>query len=278
MLPPIADRFVAGETDAEAIETAIQVNQDGIGAILNLLGEHYTDLEPVDEDAEAYRNLLRDIDRAGIDGCISVKPTQLGLDIDEDVFDERLGDIVDTAHELDGFVWIDMEGSDTTEATIAAFERMAERHPRGVGVCLQSNLRRTASDIDRLADVAGKIRLVKGAYREPAEIAYQDRSTVDERYRADLERLFRTRDWGVAVGSHDPAMIEHAQRLHAVHGTEMEFQMLMGVRGDAQRDLARTYPTYQYIPYGSRWFSYFSRRVLERTENATFALRAIVGR
>ena len=278
MLPPIASRFVAGETAAEAIEHAFQANKDGLGVIINLLGEHYTEIGPVREDTATYTGLIDDIERTGIDACISIKPTQLGLDIGEGVFREHLGEIIDRATAADAFVWIDMEGSETTDATIEAFEAMADRHGHGVGLCLQSNLKRTAADIERLASVPGKIRLVKGAYREPPEIAYQDSSRVNERYRADLEALVRSHDAGVAVGSHDPAMIQYAQDLHAIHGTPLEFQLLMGVRPDTQRALAEDYPTYQYVPYGSRWFSYFSRRVLERTENLTFAARAILGR
>lgn len=278
MLPPIAGRFVAGETAAEAIEHALGLNDQGLGAILNLLGEHYTDRTPVRDDTDAYLGLIDDIARADVDGCISVKPTQLGLDIGEDVFREHLGQIVEAAATADVFVWIDMEGSETTEATIDAFESMVDRAPWGVGLCLQSNLKRTAGDIERLAPLEGKIRLVKGAYRESPEVAYRNAARVDERYRADLESLFRSRNEGVAVATHDPAMISHAKDLHAIHGTGMEFQLLMGVRPEVQRELAAEYRTVQYVPYGSRWFSYFTRRVLERTENATFAARAILGR
>ena len=278
MLPPIAGRFVAGETTAQAVDHALHTNDEGLGVIFNLLGEHHTDPAEAWADTAIYRGLITDIARQEIDGCISVKPTQLGLDIGEELFREQLTEIIQAAREADVFVWIDMEGSETTEATVTAFEDMAERYPRGVGVCLQSNLHRTAGDIERLSSIEGKIRLVKGAYREPREIAYRDANRVNERFRADLESLFRTRDWGIAVGSHDPAMVEHAKNLHAVHGVPMEFQLLMGIRSDAQRELASDYPTYQYVPFGTRWFSYFSRRILERSENATFAIRALLGR
>lgn len=278
MLPPIARRFVAGETAAEAIDRAIERNDEGIGAIVNLLGEYYTAREDIQRDTEAYLGLIQDIDRGNLDACISIKPTQLGLHTSEALFTEQLERIVRAGSEANVFVWIDMEGSNTTEPTIQAFEELADQFPRQVGVCLQSNLRRTGEDIKRLASVPGKIRLVKGAYREPAERGYQKKSSVNERYRADLAALFRHREWGIAVASHDPDMIGYAKDLYEVHGTPMEFQLLMGVREDAQRELARTYPVYQYIPYGPRWFSYFKRRVLERSENAMFAARAILGK
>lgn len=278
MIPPIANRFVAGETAAEALEHVRELNESGLGAIVNLLGEHYTDRETVDEDTAVYLGLVEDIARENLDACISVKPTQLGLDLGETFFREQLKRIVADAREADVFVWIDMEDAATTEPTIAAFETAADTYPRGLGLCLQSNLRRTPDDIERLSGVPGKIRLVKGAYRESEQIAHRSAKRVNEAMRANLEALFRTRDWGIALGSHDPAMIEHAQQLHDVHGTPVEFQMLMGVRPEAQAELAADYEVYQYIPYGPRWFSYFSRRVLERTDNAKFALRAVLGR
>lgn len=278
MIPPIANRFVAGETSPEAIEHVVDLNDRGVGALVNLLGEHYEERSDVVADTEVYLDLLGDFARADLDACVSVKPTQLGLDIDPDLFREQLTRIVDTARACDGFVWIDMEGSSTTEATVAAFEAMTDRYPTGVGVCLQANLRRTAEDVERLAGRPGRIRLVKGAYREPLEIAYRDAADVNERFRTLLETLVREHDGGIAVGSHDPAMIEYAQQLDAVHDPDLEFQLLMGVRSDARDALATEYPVYEYVPFGPRWGSYFFRRVIERSENAKFALRAILSR
>jgi proline dehydrogenase len=172
-----------------------------------------------------------------------------------------------------------MEDSATTDATLDAFVDVAREFDGGVGVCVQANLRRTREDLARLADVPGKVRLVKGAYDEPASIAYTDREAVDEAYREDLRFCFRAYDGGIAVGSHDPEMIDLATDLHDRYGTPFEIQMLMGVREDAQRELAAAgYDVLQYAPFGSKWFSYFSRRVRERRENLAFALRAIAGR
>ncbi len=276
MIPPVADRFVAGETVAEALEHTRQLQRDGVGAILNLLGEHYTTPEPAAEDAAAYRRLVADIGRTDLGARVSVKPTQLGLGIDRETFEENLASIVETAREEGVFLWIDMEDSTTTDATLDAFERSVAEHPK-MGVCLQANLRRTPADIDRLAETGGSIRLVKGAYDEPLSTAYQGRAAVDAAYEDCLERLFRGHEGTVAVGSHDPRMINRALALHREHGTPVEIQMLMGVRDRAQRDLATQWPVYQYIPYGGRWLSYFSRRVAERRENLSFALRAVIG-
>lgn len=277
MIPPVANRFVAGEGPAEAIDHVLALNGRGVGGIVNLLGEHYEDPVDVSADTETYLDLLTDIDRGGLEACISVKPTQLGLDIDRSLFREQLVRIVDAARKRDVFVWIDMEGSGTTQATVNAFDAMMDRYPHGVGVCLQANLHRTTEDVNRLLGRPGRIRLVKGAYREPRAIAHRDMEDVNAAFREHLETLLGGHDERVAVASHDPAMVAYAQQLAVVHGGDLEFQLLMGVRSDMRDDLARSYPVYEYIPFGARWRSYFVRRVLERTENAKFALRAILG-
>ena len=279
MIPPIARRFLAGESVPEALEHARVCNEDGLAVILNLLGEHYDDPAAVRADVDAYLALLDDVADSELDACISVKPSQIGLDISPDLFEEQYREIVARAHELDAFVWCDMEAADTTDATLDAFESIAEAYPWSVGQCLQSNLKRTRDDLERLVDVPGMIRLVKGAYDEPAAIAYTDKTDVDAAYREGLRFLFEHRTRGVAVGSHDPAMIALADRLARKHGTDYEVQLLMGVREAAQRDLAaQGVDVHQYAPYGDKWLSYFYRRLRERKENLTFAARAITGR
>ncbi|QCS41547.1 proline dehydrogenase family protein [Natrinema versiforme] len=276
MIPPIANRFVAGESPAEALEHVRGLNENDVKAIVNLLGEHYDHRDPVEADAAEYRRLVADIAGSGLEACISVKPSQLGLDIGEDVFRSELADIVDAAADHGVFVWIDMEDHTTTDATLDAFEALARDHGGGVGICLQANLRRTRADVKRLADVPGKVRFVKGAYDPPADVAYTDGARIDQEYRDLLEYAFEHDDGGIAVGSHDPAMIEHATALHERYGTDFEIQMLMGVREEAQYELAGEYEVWQYVPYGDRWKSYFYRRVMERRENLRFALRAVL--
>jgi len=277
MLPPIADRFVAGETLDSALEHAASINQTGVNAILNHLGEHYDRPAPTESDRDTYLDLLDAIDDRGLDAVVSAKPSQLGLGLGEDLFRNNLRAIVKRADAVDGFVWLDMEDHTMTDATLDAFEAFSTAYGGRVGVCVQSNLKRTRSDLERLTACPGKIRLVKGAYDEPGSIAYTSRREVNERYRGDLELAFRTFDSGVAVGTHDPVMIDHAISLSEEYGTPFEFQLLMGVREAEQRRLATEgYEVWQYAPFGPRWLSYFWRRVRERKENLFFALRAIV--
>jgi proline dehydrogenase len=287
MIPPIASNFVAGETPEAALAHVQDLNDRGVAGILNLLGEHYEERPPADEDAEAYIDLVEMISNHDVDACVSVKSSQIGLDIGDDVFQENLARIVEAANapaatDEDGtgtFVWIDMEDHETTDVTLDAFERHTLETDGNVGVCVQANLKRTRDDLERLAELPGKVRLVKGAYDEPAEISYKKKARVDESYRDCLAYMFEAFDDGIAVGSHDPAMIEYAAELHEEYGTPYEVQMLTGVRESAQFDLAESddVRVYQYIPYGSKWFSYFYRRIRERKSNALFALRAIVG-
>lgn len=277
MLLPVARNFVAAEEAPGALSHVEDLNRDGIGGILNLLGEHYDDPSEATADADAYIDLIEAIDDADLDCCVSVKPSQIGLDLGDNVFRTHLERIVDAGVEHDVFVWIDMEDHTTTDVTLDAFERHARETDGNVGLCIQANLKRTRADVERLADVPGKVRFVKGAYDEPKRVAYTKKEQVNEAYRDLLAFAFETFDDGIAVGSHDPEIIEYVERLSEVHDTPFEFQLLMGVREDAQRDLAAEYEVYQYVPYGPKWLSYFYRRVRERKENALFALRAVVG-
>jgi proline dehydrogenase len=278
MIPPIASRFVAGESVPEVLDHVRSVNDRELRAIVNLLGESHTTRAAVAADADTYRTLIEDIAGSNLEACISVKPTQLGLSIGADVFRDTLGDLVSVAAAHDIFVWIDMERHETVDATLDAYESLVRDHDGGLGVCVQANLRRTRADVERLAPLPGKVRFVKGAYDEPASIAYQETAVVDQQYKDLLTYAFDAFDDGIAVGSHDPAMIEHAISLHETHGTPFEIQMLMGIREEAQTDLAQEYDVWQYVPYGSGWLPYFWRRVLERKQNLEFALRAVLGR
>ncbi|WP_363467874.1 proline dehydrogenase family protein [Halogeometricum borinquense] len=278
MIPPIASRFVAGETSAAALDHTRKVNKDGVKVILNLLGEHYHERAPADADAAAYLELIEDVGNSELDACVSVKPSQIGIDVGDDVFRENYLRIAEKGAEHDVFVWCDMEDADTTDVTLDVFEEAAREYDGGVGQCVQANLKRTGDDLERLADVPGKIRLVKGAYDEDPEISYKQKSKVNEKYEEYLEFLFEEYVGRVAVGSHDPKMISAAEELANEYDRDYEVQMLMGVRDNAQRELAAEgTEVWQYAPYGDKWFSYFYRRARERKENALFALRAIVG-
>jgi proline dehydrogenase len=277
MIPPVANNFVAGEDAEAALSYVSGINERGIRGILNLLGEHYDSPDDAEADARAYVDLVDAIDERNLDCTVSVKPSQIGLNVSEEAFRENLGTVVDRATERGVFVWVDMEDHGTTDATLDAFETYARETGGDVGVCVQANLKRTGEDLERLADVPGKVRLVKGAYDEPRSVAYRDRAVVDEKYREYLAFMFREFDDGIAVGSHDLSMVRRAADLYREYRTPFEVQMLMGVREDVQEELVGKMPVYQYIPYGPRWLSYFYRRVRERKENALFALRAVLG-
>jgi proline dehydrogenase len=277
MIPPVASKFVASETPGGALDHVAVLNRRNVSGILNLLGEHYHDPASAISDTNAYLELIDEIAATDVDACVSVKPSQIGLDIGDAEFEANLTKIADRGAEHGIFVWVDMEDHATTDVTLDVFESLARHHDGGMGLCVQANLKRTREDLERLADVPGKVRLVKGAYDEPAEIAYKRKERVNEVYREHLEYMFEQFEDGIAIGSHDPAMIAHVRDLHRTYGTPYEVQMLMGVRTDAQYELASDDVTvYQYIPYGNRWMSYFYRRLRERRENALFALRAIV--
>ncbi|MFB6113911.1 MAG: proline dehydrogenase family protein [Halodesulfurarchaeum sp.] len=277
MIPPVADRFVAGETPQSALRHTDSLSRDGIGAILNLLGEHYTDSSRARADRESYRTVLDEIARTGRSVGISVKPSQLGVLIGESTFRENLRAVVSTANSHSLPVWIDMEDHTTTDATLDAYVDLVTEFDGGLGVCLQSNLERTRDDLERVSGLPGAIRLVKGAYDEPRNIAYRRPERVNEQFTSHLEYLFEEGDTGIAIGTHDPAMIDFALSRQEEYGTPVEFQFLMGVREDEQRRLAEQgIDVVQYVPYGSKWASYFYRRLRERKQNVLFALRAVL--
>ena len=270
MLPPVVDQFVGGETEPGVLEHARQLNQDGIGAIVNRLGEHYTDRMQPAADARRYQRLAASIDDAGLRARLSVKPTQLGLDDSEEYFRENLAAVVEYAADHDVFVWIDMEDHTTVDATLDAYEALASEYDT-VGVCLQANLKRTGRDLDRLAAVGGRVRLVKGGYTPPESVTVPD---VDTAMREHVRTAFETLEL-VGIGSHDPAMVSLAADLSETYDTDYEIQMLAGVRSTAQRELAAHHDVWQYVPYGTEWASYFYRRLAERKQNAALAVRAI---
>lgn len=275
MIPPVANNFVAGETIESALERAAELESREITAILNRLGEHYDTAQPALEDTREYVELIGEIEKHGLDACISVKPSQLGLDVDEDLFAQNLDRVAAEAADNDVFLWIDMEDHTTTDATIDAYERLVDAHPGNVGVCLQANLRRTKSDLSRIGNCDGKIRLVKGAYDEPDGISYGVKQEIDDAYRELIRSALTTHTTGVAIGSHDESMVDLANQIASEHDTEHEVQMLMGVREEYQTELAGDRDVYQYVPYGDAWLSYFYRRLRERSENMEFAARAI---
>jgi proline dehydrogenase len=230
-------RFMPGEDPEAALVAAEAFGREGIGTLFTRLGENVTDRAAADAVAEHYLDFLERIRGRGIDGEISIKPTQLGLDFDEERCFEHLVRLADRAADVGGEVWIDMESSPYVDRTIGLYERLRRAHPN-VGICLQAYLKRSADDVQRLLPLGPSIRLVKGAYDEPAAIAHRGRRAVDANFLAlsvtmvEASRKGRVR---IGLGTHDVRLVEqvaeHARAL-GVPKTDFEFQMLYGIRVD----------------------------------------------
>lgn len=276
--PPfaLARRFVAGETLPEAIEAARSLNRRGLLVSLDILGENVRERAEAEAARAAYVQLLDEIARTGVDANISIKLTMLGLDQDEAFCEANLRCVLEVARERGNFVRIDMEGSRYTAATLEIFHRTFVDFRREVGVVVQSYLRRTAADVEHLIEVGARVRLVKGAYKEPATVAFVSREEVNRSYDELMERLLSSGNYP-AVATHDDARIERARTFaveRRIPKTAYEFQMLYGVRRGLQEALARDgHPVRTYVPYGRDWFPYFYRRLRERKENVAFVLR-----
>src|SRR5712691_37992 len=275
LLLRLARQWVAGEAMEDAIRVAKDANARGIDALVNHLGEHYREKAPVEETAREYLRILAAMRFEGIRGTVSLKPTQFGVLIEKGYALSQMLPVLDAAKADGRVLWLDMENAHTTDDTIWIGERLLERYDR-VGICVQANLKRTADDIERLIREKARIRLVKGAYKETADIAYRTRADIDRAYLVHLETLFRrARDF--AVGSHDGRMIRRALELAQEHPTPFEFAMLQGVRDPLKREMVeRGHHVSEYIPYGPNWLPYFSRRLRERPRNIITMIRSFV--
>jgi len=269
-----ASRFVAGETIDEAIATVRDVNTSNLSASLDLLGESVLHVEEAQRACRTYLDLLDRIHSAQANANVSVKLTQMGLDIDEQVCVNNMRSIIGKARQYGSFVRIDMEQSTYTAKTLQLFADVL--HPEfgnSVGVVLQSYLRRTAADVDAMIALGARVRLCKGAYKEPEDVAFPDKRDVDANYIACMERLLeRGRYPGIAT--HDVKIIDHAQafvRKNGIGAERFEFQMLYGVRRDLQYRLRREgYNMRVYVPFGTHWYPYLMRRLAERPANIAF--------
>jgi proline dehydrogenase len=284
----VALRFVAGETVDEAVAVVKRLNAQGIKATLNHVGESVTTQAEATQAAGEFQELLRRIAAEKLDSSISVKPSHLGLAFGPDFYYETIADIVQTARQYGLLVEIDIEGSADVEATLTVCERLWQTFGNGIRQALQAYLFRTPADIQRLVElgIPPNIRLVKGAYEESPDEAYQDRQEIIMAA-IRLMELFLTPsavEFGayLALGSHDPVLIENLLRETTVRGIardKFEIQMLLGVRRDEQQRLARLgYQVRVYVPYGPAWYPYFMRRLAERPANLLFILRALFGK
>jgi proline dehydrogenase len=271
-----ARRFIAGETVADAIAAARAVEARGMLISLDLLGESVATLAAADVATGGYLDVIDAIITSGIERNISLKLTQLGLDVDKASAIDNLRKILERAAAAGFFVRIDMESSEYTEVTLEIFETLWGHGYRQMGVVLQSALLRSEQDLPRMNALGARVRLVKGAYKEPKSVAYPKKADVDAAY-ARMLRVLMADGHYPAIATHDPAMIELA-RAQNVAPDRFEFQMLYGVRRDLQARLVNAgYRVRVYIPFGREWFPYFMRRLGERPANVMFVIRGILG-
>jgi len=272
------NRFMPGEELADAISAAINLKKYSVGTIFTRLGENVTEERMAGEVADHYVDAVRKVRANHIDTHISLKLTHLGLDLNADLCFESLERIAEEVERANTWLWIDMEQSHYVDRTLDLYKRVRKNH-ESVGVCLQSYLYRTAEDLKGLLYLKPAIRLVKGAYREPSSLAYPRKSDVDENFLSLSVTLLENLQGGVVfgIGTHDAELIRKIQEEASRRGVrkqEYEFQLLYGIRSDAQQQLAREgYRIRCLISYGSYWFPWYVRRLAERPANVWFVLK-----
>jgi proline dehydrogenase len=270
----MVSRFVAGDTLADVVSVVREMNARGITATLDLLGESVSTQEDADAAVAGALDILEHIATERLQANLSVKLTQLGFDVDAGRFVANIRRILDRAKALGIFVRVDMEGSAHTQRTLDLFEK--ELHPAygdGVGIVIQSYLRRAAADIDRLVGATAKVRLCKGAYLEPPDVAFQLKRDVSRSYIELAERLLRSGQYH-GIATHDEAIIAHVKafaRAEGIGAERFEFQMLYGIRRDLQRALrGEGWNVRVYVPFGTYWYPYFMRRLAESPSTLVF--------
>ena len=275
-----ARRFVAGETLDDALAAVRALNGTGISASLDELGESVTNEREARVTRDHYLQILDRIADAGLEANVSVKLTAMGLDVSEELCVALMQDLLDRARQHRTFVRIDMESSAHTEITLRLFEeRFFPSYREHVGIVLQSYLYRTWTDVERAIELRCRVRLCKGAYKEPASVAFPDKQDVDEHYAKCVHALLQRGNYP-AIATHDPRLILEAKRFAKTHGIgaqRFEFQMLYGVRRDLQEMLVREgYRMRVYVPFGTQWYPYLMRRLAERPANIAFMTGNIV--
>jgi proline dehydrogenase len=269
-------RFMPGETLEDALAAATALRDQRIGTVLTQLGENVTDVAQADRVTRHYEDVLARIASSGIDGEISVKLTQLGLDVDAARCHANVRALAAHAKHLRNFVWIDMEQHRYVDATLDVYRHVVSDFSN-VGVCLQAYLYRTATDLQSLIPLGGGVRLVKGAYREPIDVAYPDKRDVDENYLALANSMLsdaaRAAGLRAVFGTHD------AKLIRAIQSDGAEFHLLYGIQRPEQVRLVREgYRTRVLISYGEQWFPWYMRRLAERPANVLFVARAMLSK
>jgi proline dehydrogenase len=270
-------RFMPGEDMAAAIAETVALNQRGIGTVLTLLGENITTEAESEAVACHYREVVGQVKQRGLDAEISVKLTQLGLDLSPEVAFRHLRALAEAAAAKGDFLWVDMEASEYTDVTLDLYRRLHAEHPR-TGLCLQAYLLRTVDDLDSLLALGASIRLVKGAYAEPKRIAFPKKADVDANYFRLAQRMLRAEAKRRAFATHDRRLIERLRaeaRAIGVGRDAYEFQMLYGIAREEQRRLVEEGERLRVlISYGSAWFPWYMRRLAERPANLWFVVKS----
>jgi proline dehydrogenase len=276
-------KFMPGETMEEALDAGEALRPARIAVLYTNLGENLTELAEAQAVADHYHQLLDRIRARGQDAEISVKPTQLGLDLDPAATLQHLDELATHAADAGGSLWMDMEGSPYTDATLDLYRQLKAHHPN-VGVCLQAYLRRTPADVNALLPLSPQIRMVKGAYDEPATIAFRQRAEVNAAFQSLCVLMLPYAGRGelrLALGTHDTSLIARVAEFAGGAGIAIdafEVQMLYGIRMDQQRRLAKEgYRVRDLIAYGEAWYAWYMRRLAERPANVVFALRQLIG-
>jgi proline dehydrogenase len=273
-----ARRFIAGEEVDEAIETAARISARGMALTLDYLGESVANLAEADIATHEYLHIIEKMVAAGIERNISLKLTQLGLDVDPAICTDNLRRVLESAQLHGFFVRIDMENSPYVAPTIEIFETLWRQGYRDAGLVLQSALYRSENDLQRMNAIGARIRLVKGAYKEPKTVAHRRKADVDASFVRMMKALLTDGTYP-AIATHDPTMIEATRRFAAekrIALDRFEFQMLYGIRRDLQASLtAAGYKVRVYVPFGREWFPYFMRRLGERPANVMFVVRGV---
>jgi proline dehydrogenase len=273
----LTTRFVAGETIDEAVQFIREINAERASATFDHLNESVGSASEADSEVNEYLNILSKIDDSGINSNVSIKLTQFGLGLDPELAYKNARKVVLEAQRRGNFVRVDMEDSTVTQVTIDIFKRLrAEFGLNDVGIVLQSYLRRTLADAEDLVKLPARVRICKGAYYEPPEVAFPDKKDVDANYVRVMQLLLSSGIYH-GIATHDPKMIQATidfVRREGIGKEKFEFQMLYGIRRDLQRQLARDgYNIRIYVPYGKHWYPYFMRRLAERPANVWFVLK-----
>jgi len=275
-----AKGYIAGKNLAAAIETTAQFNAQGVETTIDVLGEFIKTKDEATYYKEQCIEILKEIKNHNLSSNVSLKPTQMGLQLDEEFCFENIREIVAKAAELNNFVRIDMEDAPCTDATLELFDRLRKDYAGHVGTVLQAYLRRTPIDIDKLSQGYQNYRLCKGIYIEPREIAWKDHHTVNRNYVYSLEKLFKSGAY-VGIATHDEKLVFEAMRLIAEYGLERhqyEFQMLLGVDKDLRDIITKAgHRLRVYVPYGRDWLPYSKRRLKENPTIARHALKQMFG-